>query len=173
MPCIAKANCAPERCIAGAAYPDGRVRRLNRHGGCPHVLERDVFAVIRCQFVGPQCLDGGQVVVGYRTASRVIHPENLEFLSCPSHANAKDEPAPTDLVDVRSHASHEQRISIRHYDYRGPEFDLLGDTGQPGQRGERIVKWRGIPNLHVIGDGDVIGYHHEMIAKRLHKLCPS
>src|SRR5690606_19317875 len=47
-----------------------------------------------------------------------------------------------------------------------------GPAGQPGQRGEGVVEWRGIELGHIRGNGDVVGHDGQVEATVLGKPHP-
>ena len=95
------------------------------------------------------------------------HAQRVELLARPADADAQDEAAPAQPVDIGGHARGLDGMAVGQDDHRRAELDAPGEPGEPGERGERIVERRGVARLHVGRDRHVIGDHQEVVAERL------
>jgi len=121
----------------------------------------------------PGGADREQVLVGQPAALAERDAERVELLPEPADADAEDQPATAEVIEVGGHPGDQQGMPVGHDDHRGAEQNSVGDAGQPGQRGERLVERRRVLLRDVGGDRDVVGHHQQVEAEALHRQSPA
>ena len=173
MPGIAVAHGPAQRSIAGAADPDRRMRRAEWPRRGAHIAERHEASLVGRDVLCPEHLDRGQIVVGDGAAALEGHAERGELLASPAGADAEDEPAAREPVDVGGHAGRLEGMPVGKHDHRGAQLHPPGHRGQPAERGEGVVEGRRVSPLDVGRHRHVIRDHQEVVAERLRQLGPA
>src|SRR5262245_45657478 len=123
MPGITVANRTLQRAIARSTDPDWRMRTSDGAWPRVNILKRKDATFICRHILGPTQLDRRQRFVGDRTTAFERNVERLKLLSCPAHADTKDETPAGDDIQVCRDSSDLKRMPIRKDRYCGVNLD--------------------------------------------------
>ena len=117
----------------------------------------------------PQCTHDGDRLAGPRGTAPERHPDRIELLLAPAHADPEDQPPLRQHVQAGYGFGDRQRIAQRKDEDARAELDRAGLRGDEGQRHERVVQVDARPAgefsvlgpriaiLHFHGDGQMFG----------------
>ena len=125
--------------------------------------------------LGPQGLDGGQVLVGHRAPPVERHPHGLGLQPRVGVADPdpEDEPPATEGVDIGGQSRHEDGMTVGQHADRGAELHPPRLSGHPGQRREGIVEGLRVALADVRRHGHMVRDHHGVVADILGETRPS
>ncbi|KJY45469.1 hypothetical protein VR46_14610 [Streptomyces sp. NRRL S-444] len=139
-----------------AADPDGDAG-LGGAGQLAEVLEGEQFTLELRVLLGPE--GGAQRVQGLveeGSAAGEVGAEDLELLLHVAGADAEDQPAAREVVEGGVLLGAEQRVAQAQDRDVAQQADVLGDPGQEGEGGHRVVPDGAHGSGEPARDGDVV-----------------